>query len=244
VPNGISPLINLDELKFIEKEKTMIYYSTPFRGLIVAYQLFQLVKKHIPDIKFKIFSCFSREVDKNKTEYIPITDITELNHTEMDIYYHQIYQLLIDDPNIDFYGSVPQKILFEHIKSSMILFYPNTYAETCCTSILEAMAHRCNVISSELGAIPETSNGFANLYNPHVDVLHEEIVTDEIVRHPIQINQIPESYTRQFVTKTVDLINNYYSEYNQQLLTNQQAYIEDCTWEKRAEIIEQHIPSV
>lgn len=244
VPNGISPLINLNELKFVEKDKTMIYYSTPFRGLIIAHHLFQLVKKHIPDIKLKVFSCFSREVEKNKTEYLPITDINEVSHTEMDIYYHQIYQLLIDDPNIDFYGSVPQKILFEHIKSSMILFYPNTYAETCCTSILEAMAHRCNIISSELGAIPETSNGFANLYNPIIDVLHEEIVTDEIVKHPIQISQIPESYTRQFVTKTVDLINNYYSEYNQKLLTNQQGYIENCTWEKRVEIIEKHIPSV
>jgi len=242
--NGISPLIKLDELKFIEKEKTMIYYSTPFRGLIVAYHLFQLVKKHIPDIKLKVFSCFSREVEKNKTEYMPITDINEVNHTEMDRYYHQIYQLLIDDPNIDFYGSVPQSVLFNHIKSSMVLFYPNTYAETCCTSILEAMAYRCNVISSELGAIPETSNGFANLYNPHLDVLHEEVVADDFIKNPVQIEKIPESYIRQFVTKTINVIHNYYSEYNQQLLTNQQSYIENCTWEKRAEIIEKHIPSV
>tara|TARA_B110000879_G_scaffold149975_1_gene194367 strand:- start:20248 stop:22434 length:2187 start_codon:yes stop_codon:yes gene_type:complete len=244
MPNGISPLIKLNELKFIEKEKTMIYYSTPFRGLIVAYHLFQLVKKHIPDIKLKVFSCFSREIEKNKTEYLPITDINEVNHTEMDRYYHQIYQLLIDDPNIDFYGSVPPSILFNHVKSSMVLFYPNTYAETCCTSILEAMAYRCNVISSELGAIPETSNGFATLYNPHIDVLHEEINTDVLVRNPIQINQIPESYIRQFVAKTINIINNYHSEYNQTLLTNQQSYIENCTWEKRAEIIEKHIPSV
>jgi len=244
MPNGISPLINLNELKFIEKEKTMIYYSTPFRGLIVAYHLFQMVKKHIPDIKLKVFSCFSREVEKNRTEYLPITDINEVNHTEMDKYYHRIYQLLIDDPNIDFYGSVPQQVLFNHIKTSMILFYPNTYAETCCTSILEAMAYRCNVISSELGAIPETSNGFANLYNPHIDVLHEEIVADEFIKNPVQMEKIPESYIRQFVTKTINVINNYYSEYNQKLLTNQQDYIANCTWEKRAEIIEKHIPSV
>lgn len=242
--NGISPLIKLDELKFIEKEKTMIYYSTPFRGLIIAYHLFQKVKKHIPDIRLKIFSCFSREIEKNKTEYLPIKDINEVNHTEMDRYYHQIYKLLIDDPNIDFYGSVPQSILFNHIKSSMVLFYPNTYAETCCSSILEAMAYRCNVISSELGAIPETSNGFANLYNPHIDVLHEEIVADEFIKNPIQIHQIPESYIRQFVTKTISVINNYYSEYNQKLLTNQQNYIDNCTWEKRAEIVEKYIPSV
>jgi len=244
MPNGISPLIKLDELKFIEKEKTMIYYSTPFRGLLVAYYLFQQVKKHIPGIKLKVFSCFSREIEKNKTEYMPIIDIHEVNHTVMDRYYHQIYQLLIDDPNIDFYGSVPQSILFNHIRTSMVLFYPNTYAETCCTSILEAMAYRCNVISSELGAIPETSNGFANLYNPHIDVLHEEVVADDFIKKPVQIDKIPESYSRQFVTKTINVINNYYSEYNQKLLTNQQSYIENCTWEKRAEIIEKHIPSV
>ena len=242
--NGISPLIKLDELKFIEKEKTMIYYSTPFRGLIVAYHLFQQVKIQIPDIRLKIFSCFSREIEKNKTEYMPITDINEVNHTEMDRYYHQIYQLLIDDPSIDFYGSVPQSVLFNHIKSSMVLFYPNTYAETCCTSILEAMAFRCNVISSELGAIPETSNGFANLYNPHIDVLHEEIVADDFIKNPVQMEKIPESYIRQFVTKTINVIHNYYSEYNQKLLTNQQSYIDNCTWEKRAEIIEKYIPSV
>jgi hypothetical protein len=126
----------------------------------------------------------------------------------------------------------------------MVLFYPNTYAETCCTSILEAMAYRCNVISSELGAIPETSNGFANLYNPHIDVLHEEVVADDFIKKPVQIDKIPESYSRQFVTKTINVINNYYSEYNQKLLTNQQSYIENCTWEKRAEIIEKHIPPV
>jgi hypothetical protein len=124
----------------------------------------------------------------------------------------------------------------------MVFFYPNTYAETCCTSVLEAMAHRCNVISSELGAIPETSNGFANLYNPNIDVLHDAYSTNDCVMHPVQINQIPESYQRQFIEKTIDLIVNYYSDYNQQLLSNQQAYVSNCTWEKRAEIFTRFIP--
>jgi len=130
------------------------------------------------------------------------------------------------------------------MKSAMVFFYPNTYAETCCTSILEAMAHRCNVISSELGAVPETSNGFASIFNPHIDVLHDRVLTDEMVKKPIQLESIPESYQRQFVEKTVDLINNYHSDYNQELLTNQQDYIRNCTWEKRAELIQPHIPSV
>ena len=87
------------------------------------------------------------------------------------------------------------------------------------------------MISSELGAIPETTNGFASIFNPHIDVLHDRVLTDDLVKTPIQIDSIPESYQRQFIEKTVDLINNYHSDYNQELLTNQQDYIRNCTWE-------------
>jgi len=242
LPNGISPFIQLDQLKHLTKEKTLVYFSTPYRGLIVAYYLFQVIKKYIPDIKFKVFSCFGREIVKSKTEYLPIKDANEACHNDYDRYYKHVYELLIQDPHIEFYGSVPQKVLFDHVKTSMIFFYPNTYAETCCTSILEAMAHRCNVVSSELGAIPETANGFANLYNPNIDVLHDAYSTDYCVTHPVQIDQIPESYQRQFMEKTIDLIINYYSDYNQQLLSNQQTYVSNCTWEKRREIFTRFIP--
>jgi glycosyltransferase involved in cell wall biosynthesis len=242
LPNGISPFIQLDQLKTLSKEKTLVYFSTPYRGLIVAYYLFQVIKKYIPDIKFKVFSCFGREITKHKTEYLPIKDANEVCHNGYDRYYKHVYELLIQDPQIEFYGSVPQKVLFDHVKTSMIFFYPNTYAETCCTSILEAMAHRCNVVSSELGAIPETANGFANLYNPNIDVLHDAYSTDYCVTNPVQIDQIPENYQRQFMEKTIDLIINYYSDYNQQLLSNQQTYVSNCTWEKRTEIFTRFIP--
>jgi glycosyltransferase involved in cell wall biosynthesis len=173
---------------------------------------------------------------------LPIKNVDDVGHSDGDHYYKSIYELLIQDPNIEFYGSVPQKILFDHVKTAMVFFYPNTYAETCCTSVLEAMAHRCNVISSELGAIPETSNGFANLYNPNVDVLHDKYSADYSITNPVQISEIPESYQRQFIEKTVDLVTNYYSDYNQELLSNQQTYISTCTWEKRTEIFTRFIP--
>ena len=154
------------------------------------------------------------KINKNKTEFLPLTDVKDVSSVDLDIYYKSLYQLLIDDTSIDFYGSVPQHVLFGHMKSSMILFYPNTYAETCCTTILEAMAYRCNVISSELGAIPETSNGFANLFNPSIAILHDKISTDEMVKNPIQLQSMPTNYQRKFVEKTVDILNNYNSNYN------------------------------
>jgi glycosyltransferase involved in cell wall biosynthesis len=242
LPNGISPFIKLDQLQHLQKEKTLVYFSTPYRGLVVAYHLFQVIKKYIPDIKFKVFSCFSREIIKTKTEYLAMKNTDDLCDSMDDRYYASIYELLIQDPNIEFYGSVPQNVLFDHVKTAMVLFYPNTYAETCCTSVLEAMAHRCNVISSELGAIPETSNGFANLYNPNIDVLHDNYATAYCIKNPIQITQLPDSYQRQFIEKTIDLVTNYYSDYNQELLSNQQTYISTCTWEKRAELFTRFVP--
>lgn len=241
--NGISPLINVKKLFNITKEKTLIYFSTPYRGLIIAHHLFLEIKKYIPDIKFKVFSCFSRDHQHNqdKTVFKEITNIDEISNNPLDKYYKSIYKLLIEDKNIEFYGSVPQKILFEHLKTAMILFYPNTYPETCCTSILEAMAYRCNIISSEMGAIPETSNNFASLYNPCIDVLHDNYSTDDCLQNPIQPKDIPLSYQRQFIEKTINLVNNYYSNYNQSLLTEQQKYITNCTWEKRSEIITKYI---
>ena len=65
-----------------------------------------------------------------------------------------------------------------------------------------------------------------------------------MVKNPIRSQSIPTSYHRQFVEKTVDIVNNYNSDYNQQLLTRQQDYIKNCTWEKRAESIKQYIPNV
>ena len=215
---------------------------------LTLVQLFQEVKKLIPDIKLKVFSCFNRDrscslAEAEEKAYKPLERIDELidfdengrpvqNHFNMtNNYYSSVYDLLMKDPNVEFYGSVPQKVLFKHIEEAMCLFYPNTFMETCCINALEAMAMRCNVLTSNLGALGETTKMFGSLIDLGIDV---DRSPDTHIPNPVRYVDIPETYKRRFVNETVRIIENYWSESNQQLLNEQQNYIEkECFWKSR-----------
>lgn len=235
--NAISNNIPLNYDYMNSKEPTITFMSLPYRGLLIAFELFQIIKKEIPNIKFKIFSSFSRDFNTTYSKKIfnPMT-IDDLNNldNEFDKYYLPLYKQLVSDKNIEFYGSVPQKILFKHLESSMIFFYPNTFLETCCTSILEAMAFKCNVITSNIGALPETCNGFASLFDPLIDFSFYDENIINYLHSPIQIDKISENYINKFVEKTISLIKNYYSINNKNSLNHQINYIKSkCIWDKK-----------
>lgn len=241
IQNGVQDNLDIfvNPVNIDVKKKEIVYISAPYKGLIIAYHLFQEVKKYIPDIKLKVFSCFNRDFNTlyNKKIFEPYNknNFHLLLTNDFNNYYKQLFEKLVDDSNIEFYGSVPQNILYQHLKTAMLMFYPNTYPETCCTSILECMAHKCNVITSDLGALSETSNGYANLFNPLIEnVLDEEYHIDFATKTPIQYNQINDNYKKKFTEYTINIINNYYSTVNKNHLEEQYNYIKyNCKWSER-----------
>lgn len=130
-------------------ESVLAYTSTPFRGLDVLLSIFPQVHRHDERVRLRVYS--SMKVywqDESNDSYSPL------------------YARCRATPGVEYIGSLTQPVLAESLKSNLILAYPNTFPETSCIAAMEAMAAGLLVVSSDLGALPETTMGMGLLVPP------------------------------------------------------------------------------
>ena len=83
-----------------------------------------------------------------------------------------------------YHGLAPNAELRAALRNMHFLTYPCTFAETACLAAIEAMAAGCRLIVPDLGALPETTAGFARVYpskpdaEEHVAVFSENLATE------------------------------------------------------------------
>jgi glycosyltransferase involved in cell wall biosynthesis len=125
---------------------TLCYTSTPFRGLDVLLSAFPEVQVEFPEAELEVFSSMKvYQQDEPGDAFAPLYDRCRAT------------------PSVHYAGSVPQPRLAEELKAASILAYPNTFAETSCIAVMEAMAAGLFVVTTDLGALPETTMGFGAL---------------------------------------------------------------------------------
>jgi len=169
---------------------TLVYTSTPFRGLDRLLVAFPRIRAAVPDVRLKVFSSMA------------IYDQPELN---------EMFQALFDfaerTDGIELMGSVPQGQLADALHSAVMLAYPNTFLETHCIAVREALAAGCLVVTSDLAALPETSGGFADLVG---DVVNQEGYIDAFVDRVVaglrRLSEAPED-VEQDLRRQVDWVN-------------------------------------
>jgi glycosyltransferase involved in cell wall biosynthesis len=76
---------------------------------------------------------------------------------------------LISDPRINFYGFSAKATVRKHYEAAHIHAYPSTYPETFCISQVEAMSAGLLCVTSDMGALPEVSNGYTTIYPYELD---------------------------------------------------------------------------
>jgi glycosyltransferase involved in cell wall biosynthesis len=134
---------------------TLAYTSTPFRGLDVLIMAFPMIRTMVPDVRLKVYSSMGIYGQSDEEDQ-----------------FRALYELAKVVPGVEYVGPLPQAQLAEALTDVDYLAYPSTFAETSCIAVIEAMAAGAHVISTGLGALPETTSGFAT-------------IVDQIASHPI-----------------------------------------------------------
>jgi glycosyltransferase involved in cell wall biosynthesis len=174
----------------------LVYTSTPFRGLDVLLNLFPAIRQAVPGTRLLVFSSMQ------------VYNMSDAN-------YEPLYRQCRETEGVEYIGSVSQPELAQGLQSATSLFYPNTFAETSCIAVMEAMASGCLILTSELGALSETTAGYGCLI------------------------PITENYMQQFLDAAIALLNNSLQPQNPQLEEHVRRQVnfvnQTYTWSTRAQ---------
>jgi glycosyltransferase involved in cell wall biosynthesis len=177
----------------------LAYTSTPYRGLDWLLDAFPRIREAVPGVTLKVFSSMgvyqiAANVDQGR--------------------FGRLYERCRQMEGVDYLGSRPQPEMAAALREASVLSYPNSYPETSCIAVLEALAAGCVVVTSRRAALPETAAGFARLVPPEDD-------------RP--------AYVEQFVAETVQALHDLDgpdAEAVEEKLRRQVAYVhQEHTWE-------------
>ena len=173
IKNGI----DYEELK-LKKDFTykdplrLVYFSTPWRGLDVLLNTMELLKDE-KDIVLDVYSSTIIYGDGF--------------HIENEPKFLKLYEQARDLKNVNYKGYLHHNELMEKLKEYHVSVHPSTFEETFCISAMEALAAGCMLITTDLGAIPETCAEFP-VYIPYsADKKHLAVQTAESIRQAREI---------------------------------------------------------
>ena len=151
----IKNAIDYDELKlktdFTPKPKfKMCYISTPWRGLEIVLNAMEHIKD--PDITLDVYSS--------------TIIYGQSFHDKNDKGYEALYEKAKSLPNVNYMGYCPHKELVGKLHEYDANCFPSIWEETFCISAMESLAAGQLLITTDLGALPETCAEFP-VYIPY-----------------------------------------------------------------------------
>ncbi|MBV8548774.1 MAG: glycosyltransferase family 4 protein [Alphaproteobacteria bacterium] len=145
IGNGVAPVFEnmFDSAAALRqaKQDRAAYTTTPFRGLSILLHAMQGLGRQTSLDIFSSMRVYQHADDK----------------------YQDLFDLGRQNPAIVLQGAVSQKELADHLRRAAYLFYPCIYAETFCITAIEAMAAGLAVVTTDLGALAEVTEGRARL---------------------------------------------------------------------------------
>lgn len=142
--NAIEPIPYIqkptDKLKFI-------YHTTPHRGLNLLLPAFDMLSKKYDNIELDVYSSFKI-----------------YGWEQRDEPYKELFEFCKNHPKINYHGSVPNDQIRSALQQAHFYLYPNTWLETSCISLIEAMSAGVFCIHPNYGALYETASNWTWMY--------------------------------------------------------------------------------
>lgn len=156
----------------------LAYYSTPHRGLHLAYIAFKEMKKYFGDnIEFNVWSSFGL-----------------YGWEERDEQFTDLFKALQDEEGINYHKAISNEDLRTELEKQHVFVLPSIWEETSCLALIEAMSAGMLCVHSSLGALPETSMGITSMYDytedqqDHLNRLYRKLMASAMMMTNIDKN--------------------------------------------------------
>jgi len=199
VPGHKSVVIHNATNRFLPHKKPnnqklkLIYTSMPNRGLELLIDSFEKLNRD--DVEVDVYSSTiiygSAYHRMHKDKYLGLFD------------------RMIKVPNMYQKGYATNQEIRSALLNSHIMAYPSTFEETSCMSAIEALAAGCKLVSTNLGALPETGNIWADSITFDNDYKKSAIRFSKLLNNAIDTywdNDVQEKLKEQ-----MEFYNKYYS---------------------------------
>ena len=188
-----------------EGKLQLMFHSNPIRGLDILLESIKL----IPEEDFELHIFHELDPDERKKQFKQGFQTYEYSHVppEEEEFLRYCLKLANEDKRVVRHTRTNNSKIREQLLNTHIFAYPTYFLETSCICLIEAMCAGCSVLTSNLGALPETGLGFARHYGFISDKQkHIERFTRELKR------TITEYRNGEFDnTLQVEIANKYYS---------------------------------
>jgi glycosyltransferase involved in cell wall biosynthesis len=191
IKNAIEPI------EFKPKSKDgklkLIYASTPFRGLDVLLDSFEMLNRD--DIELDVYSSTI------------IYGTGYQNHTGN--IYDSLFERAKNMKNVNYMGYASNDDVRKAMQDAHILAYPSIFEETSCLVMIEAGAAGCDMVTTNLGALYETGSEYAKMIP--IQASKEDLA----VKYAKALNEAIDNYwdksNQEKLKEQSDFYNRYYS---------------------------------
>lgn len=187
----------IEPIEFKPKSKDgklkLIYTSTPFRGLSILLDSFEMLNRD--DVELDVYSS------------------TAVYGSGYQAAYNNEYTELFDRArsmkNVNYYGYAENKDIHNALQEAHILAYPSIFEETACLAMIEAGAAGCSLVTTDLGALPETGSMYANMMTVKSDEDEMKVAYAKHLNQAINEYWLPSN--QELIKEQSDFYNKFYS---------------------------------